>query len=305
MTVEREAIERAVTSVAGSQHTIITAAQLAECGLGRRAIAYRLATRYMRVVFRGVYSIGCGELPPLAREHAALLASGEAAFISHHSAAFVWGLLKTAPEVVEVSLCGRSRGSRDGLHVHRIKSIDRRELRRWDGLWVSSPARAVLEIAGTGSADELANVIDEGLARRLLQRSDLQAVLARNRPCRGAARLATLIADAGAMAVTRSKAEKRFLKLIRAARLPLPETNARLGRYEPDFMWSRERLVVEIDGYNFHSGPDAFRRDREKALALREHGLDVLRFTPDHVFEQPEMVLARVAQELARRAGAV
>ena len=82
----------------------------------------------------------------------------------------------------------------------------------------------------------------------------------------------------------------------------MPETNVKFGRYEPDFLWRRERLVVEIDGYNYHTGPAVFRRDHEKDLVFKEAGLEVLRFTGDHVLHRPTMVLVQVAQTLARRA---
>jgi very-short-patch-repair endonuclease len=281
---------------------MVSAVQLHRCGLGKDAVAYRVSTGRLHPEFHGVYSFGCGELPPLAREHGALLVCGEASFLSHHSAAFLWGLRKTAPPTVEVSVCGRVIASRDGIRVHRIKTIDDREVRRRDGLWVSSPARVMLELAAAAPA-LLPDALDAALAARLITRKDLDCVLARNRPCRGSGRLAELLGDETATALTRSKTEKRFLKLIRSARLPVPDTNVPLGRYELDFVWWQERLVVEIDGYTFHSGPRAFYRDREKDLLLRDHGLEGLRFTRDHVHYEPEMVLARVAQALARRSG--
>ncbi len=67
-------------------------------------------------------------------------------------------------------------------------------------------------------------------------------------------------------------------------------------------MWLDHRLVVEVDGYGFHSGPRAFHRDHEKDLAVHDAGLQLLRFTRDHVIDEPAVVLARVAAELARRA---
>jgi len=90
---------------------------------------------------------------------------------------------------------------------------------------------------------------------------------------------------------------------VRESGLPLPETNVKFGRYELDFIWRKERLVVEIDGYNFHSGPAVFHRDREKDLLVKKAGLEMLRFTGDHVLHQPAMVLVSVAQALARLNG--
>jgi very-short-patch-repair endonuclease len=199
-----------------------------------------------------------------------------------------------------VTVVGR-RCARKEIRVHQIQEVDRREVRRHEGLLVSSPARAVLEISATASARELARAIDEGLARRLFTPRELEKVLARNRPCRGAARLAAILGDPTATAVSRSTREKALLRLIRDAELPLPQTNVPFGRFELDFYWPRERLVVELDGYNFHRGPGAFGQDREKELAVRRAGLEMLRFTGDHVLRRGSMVLAAIAGELARR----
>ena len=151
---------------------------------------------------------------------------------------------KTAPATVDVTIVGRVCGLRKGIRVHRIRAIEDRDVRHHEGLWVSSPARAVLEVAAVAPG-ELVDLMDEGLARRLLNRRDLEAVLARNRPCRGAARLAALLGDESAMTITRSDAEKAFLRLIRDARLPVPRRTPRSGADVPDFIWRRERLIVE------------------------------------------------------------
>jgi very-short-patch-repair endonuclease len=294
--------DQAAARIAARQRTMVSAAQLSACGMGRDAIAYRVNTGRLHPEFHGVYSFGCGELPPLAREEAALLAFGEGAFLSHRSAAYVWGFRKAAPAPVEVSVEGRGCRRRDGLVVHRIHAIDRRDVRHHEGLWVSSPARAVLEVAAVAPG-ELSDVIEAGISSRVLDRRELERVLARNRPCRGAARLAALLGDETAMAITRSRAERAFLKLIRDARLPFPEVNAPFGPYVPDFMWRRERLIVELDSPTFHGGPRSFQNDREKDLFYRDADFDVLRFTREHVVHEPAMVLVRLAKALALARG--
>lgn len=292
--------DKAVARVAARQKTLVTTAHLAQCGLDKDAVAYRVHCSRFHPVFHGVYSVGCGELPPLALELAALLACGENSFISHRSAAFVWGLRAMAPTLVEVSVVGRCCASRKGIRVHRIQSIDPAELRRHDGLWVSSPTRAVLEVAATATADELANVVNEGHGLRLFTPRELEATLRRHRGRRGVAKLAEVLGDKDAMTITRSRAERAFLKLIRDARLPAPEVNRRLGQYSPDFMWRREHLIVELDSYQFHGGPAGFQNDREKDLVYRDAGFDVLRPTRNHVVHQPARVLAMVVRALAR-----
>lgn len=279
---------------------MVSAEQLYACGISKRAVEWRVMAGRMHVVFRGVYSVGCGLLPPLAREEGALLSCGRHAFLSHETAAAIWGLVPTLPVEVEVSVVGRRSASRDGIRVHQIKKIDRRELRRREGLWVSSPARAVLEISATASGNELIRAIDQGLAGRLFTPRELDAVLKRNRPCRGAARLAAILGDPTATAVSRSRREKALLKAIRDAGLPIPETNVPFGRFELDFYWRREGLVVEVDGETYHRGPGAVGRDREKDLAVKAAGLEMRRFTGDHVLKRLMMVVATIAGELGR-----
>jgi len=292
--------DEALSALAGAQRTIVSHEQLLALGYGRRTIAHWVERGRLERVFHGVYSVVSGELPPLGREQAALLAVGERAFLSHETAAAIWGLLRAPPPTVEVSVVGRYGASRTGIRVHRVKQIDRRELRREQGLWVSSPARAVLEISATASAKELTRAIDEGLARRLFTPRDLDNELACNRPCRGAARLAAILGDPTATAVSRSRRERALLRLIRDAGLPMPETNVPFGRFELDFYWRREGLVVEVDGETFHRGPGAVGRDREKDLAVKAANLEMRRFTGDHVLKRSWMVVATIAGELAR-----
>lgn len=289
-------------ALAGGQRTIVSHEQLIDLGCGRAVIAHWVKRGRLHPVFRGVYSVVDGDLPPLAREQAALLCCGERAFLSHHTAAGIWGLSRALPIEVEVSVVGRRCDSRPGILVHQISAIDRREVKRHEGLWVSTPARAVLEIAATGTTEELTYAIDEGLAHNRFTPRALNNMLERHRPCRGAARLGAILGDPTATARSRSRKEKKLLRLLRDARLPIPETNVPFGRFELDFFWPRERLAVELDTYPFHRGPAAFNRDREKDLVLRDARIELLRFTGDHLDDRPSMVLARIAGELARRA---
>ena len=107
-----------------------------------------------------------------------------------------------------------------------------------------------------------------------------------------------LLSRATGPALTRSEAEARFLALVRAAALPEPETNARVGRYEVDFLWRDQGLAVEIDGWQFHSSRKRFEDDRARGAALVAVGLRVLHVTWRQLTDEREAVVARVAQAL-------
>ena len=114
---------------------------------------------------------------------------------------------------------------------------------------------------------------------------------------RGAAALKAAIRTDPAL--TRSEAERRLLELVRAARLPKPEANARLLGWEVDLVWRDARLVVEVDGYAFHSSRSSFERDRRKDAELIAAGYRVLRFTWRQIADEPAAVIAILAAALA------
>ena len=102
-------------------------------------------------------------------------------------------------------------------------------------------------------------------------------------------------------AFTRSEAERRLLELIRAARLPPPTTNAKVGHHEVDFLWREQRLVVEVDGYAFHSSRSSFERDRRRDRDLQAQGYRILRITWRELANEPEALIAELAVALLRR----
>ena len=69
-----------------------------------------------------------------------------------------------------------------------------------------------------------------------------------------------------------------------------------------DLVWHAERLVVEVDGYAFHSGRSAFERDRGRDAELQAAGYRVIRVTWRQLTEAPEALVATLAAALARRA---
>jgi very-short-patch-repair endonuclease len=106
---------------------------------------------------------------------------------------------------------------------------------------------------------------------------------------------------------TRSGLERHFLRLCRQHELPEPEVNARIGPYEVDFLWREARLVVEVDGYRYHSSRATFRADRARDRELGRRGLTVLRFADDELDDDPLAVMSSVRDRLPglprRRAG--
>ena len=72
----------------------------------------------------------------------------------------------------------------------------------------------------------------------------------------------------------------------------------RIGRHEVDFLWSSQRLVVEVDGFTYHASRAAFERDRLRDAELQAAGYRVIRVTWLQIERRPLALTARLAQAL-------
>ena len=277
--------------IAARRRGIVGVEELLAAGLTRHGIASRVRRGWLHRRHRGVFSVGhLGEIP-LAREAAALLACGPGAVLSHRSAAKIWGLVEHRGEP-DISVPPGRNPQHDGITVHRPLALDAKDVRTREGLRVTSLARTITDLAAVLPTPALERVVAEAMARRLVRRGELS--LPDGAP--GAAKLRCIL-DAGPR-FTRSEAERRLLTLIRKAGLPLPETNVRLAGLEVDALWRHQRLVVEIDGFAFHGDRRAFESDRRRDQRLRAAGYDVVRITWRQLTEEPERIVALLAQLL-------
>jgi very-short-patch-repair endonuclease len=221
---------------------------------------------------------------------AAVLACGATAVLSHRSAAVLWGLLRAwygPPEVTVTD--GRSRGRPD-LRVYRTRRLDPRETRRREGVPVTSPARTLLDLAIVVSERDLARAVEEAQVLRLVTPRELANLAGRGRP--GSAALRAVLNRQHEPSLTRSEAEVAFLQLVRDAGLPDPETNVDVLGFEVDFLWRAQKLVVEVDGFSFHSTRNAFERDRRRDATLQAAGFRVIRFSYMQIVDEPDAIIA-------------
>lgn len=230
---------------------------------------------------------------------AACLACGPHAVVSHWSASAFWKMTRSRKPgaSVHVLVVGHAR-RRPGILVHRTVRLHRGEVVRTDGIPVTSPARTLYDLAASGGARTVERALARALGEELTTLDQLATLLERHAGRPGAARLRSLLGDAPPEFV-RSEAEERFLVLVRNARLPPPEVNVRLGPYEVDFFWPSQGLVVEIDGFEFHSSRTAFECDRERDAELAARGLRVMRITWRQLSGERDAVLVRLARSLA------
>jgi very-short-patch-repair endonuclease len=180
------------------------------------------------------------------------------------------------------------------MHLHR------RDLRTRGGIRLTSPARTIADLAAELRLADVERLAAEAQRRGLATRRELEDQLGRCERVPGAPALRSVLGQDRGPAFTRSEAERRLLRLVRAAALPAPLTNARRHGYELDFLWPEQRVVAEVDGLRFHGDLRAQRADRRRDAELVALGYVVLRFTWDRLKGEPEVVVAQLAAALAR-----
>lgn len=302
-----------IAQVAEHQRGLISRRQLIAIKIGYGAIRRMVQRHWLIPARSGVYFVGHAAPAPLNEATAALLAVRDGAVLSHLTAAGIWGLTgRGSADVhggawspdspIHITVAGSAASVPAGVSIHRTTRLAPEDLGIHLELPVTAPGRTLLDIAPLVRLRTLELAYDRALVDRLVSRDQLAEVIARHRNHPGRrALLALLDPDRPATTtVTRSEAEERLLELIRASQLPLPVMNARVCGYEVDFWWKSERLVVEVDGYRFHSTRRAFEHDRRKSAALAAAGILTMRVTWRQSESEPVAVIARLAQALAR-----
>ena len=92
-----------------------------------------------------------------------------------------------------------------------------------------------------------------------------------------------------------------MLRLLRRARVTGFEANARTHGYEVDFLWREQRLVLEVDGYAFHSSRRSFELDRRRDQVMAAAGFRVTRATWRQTEDEAIGVAARLGAALSPR----
>jgi very-short-patch-repair endonuclease len=208
---------------------------------------------------------------------AAVLGCGDGAVLSHTSAGALWRVIRSADGPVDVTVRGDGgRARRRGIRLHRSQTLLPTECTRRDGIPVTSPSRTL---------DDLRRVLPDHKFAGALREAEF---------------LRLPIGHRQGVDRARTDLEAMFMALCRRHRLPQPEVNVKVDRFEVDFLWRRDRLIVEVDGWESHRTRSAFEEDRKRDARLKELGYEVLRFTWRQMEEEARRVAATIRKLLRR-----
>jgi hypothetical protein len=191
------------------------------------------------------------------------------------------------------------------MRLRRTRNLPLEECCEIEGLPVTTGERTVLDLAGVMSASRLAEVVAAGVRVRACTIEGIRAVAAGHPNAHGRPRLRSALAmldDDGAAA--RSDVEVAALRALLDAGLPRPVVAFRVvddeGHFiaEADLAYPSIRLVIEVDGFRWHSSPASKLRDEERQNRLVLAGWSVLRFSANEVRTRPQRMVAAVRRAL-------
>ena len=294
-------LEVLIAQVAHRQQRNITRAQLIGLGMSTTSIDRWVRVGRLHRVHPGVYAVGVPPINPFERAMAAVLACGPGAVLSHGSALTLWGVWKRWDLPFHVTTRGDRRPK--GIRVHRVRHLDRRDVTRQQGIPVTTLARTLLDQAGEMPPKSLTRAVNDGRLKGLLHLPALEEIIARHSHHRGRPNLTALLHTATDRP-TRSVIEDGFPAFCERHGLPIPQINATVCGYEVDALFADAKLIVELDGWAFHSSRTAFESDRRRDAVTLAAGFATLRITAERYERDPVGEAAQLREILARRMAA-
>jgi very-short-patch-repair endonuclease len=268
--------------LADRQHGHVTREQLLALGLSARAIAARVRAGKLIRVHAGVYAVGAPRRTALARAAAAVLACGPEAALSRESALALWGL-RTWPATPEVTASTEKR--RPGITTHRSETLAG-DTRIRHGIRTTNPVRTIIDIAPRRTDRQLIRLVQDGRLAKHLNDTSLRRLLLR---CPRLERLVDPTQNP-----TKSDLEDDFVAWIKKHNLPMPRINTKLKNgTEIDALYERQKLIVELDGWPYHSGRTAFHSDHQRDSDHRTIGFDTVRYTGEQLTDAEAANLRR------------
>jgi len=293
---------KALAELAKRQHGVVSIGQLiGPLGYSRSSVTRAADAARLHRLHRGVYAVGHTDLSLHGKCLAAVFACGPGALLSHHSAAWLWGIARWSPLPLTVTVPSR-RASRPPIRLHHSSVLAAADCDLVEGIPLTSVPRTALDLAATLRPVLLSRVLERAEELRLFDLRRFEDMLARcgaGHP--GAGRLRRSLDLYRPAPFTRSGLERAFRELVIGAGLPHPVMGFVEAGYELDAYWPEERFAVELDTYETHGSHLAFESDRLRQEDLKLAGVEAIRVTGGRLDREPQQVIARVAWFLAER----
>lgn len=229
---------------------------------------------------------------------AAVLAGGEAAALSHRSAAALWEIGTERAGQIDISVRRTCELRQPGIRFRGRPSLPARSIAHRDDIPVTSPIQTLVDLATEIDAVPLERAVNDADKRGLVDPDALREGLDRFSGQPGVRPLRHLL-DKLFFQLSDSDLEIYFRRIVKAARLPMPLSKQWVNDFEVDFFWPDLGLVVETDGLRYHRTPSAQARDARRDRAHVMAGMTPLRFTHYEVRYEPARVRGALTKTIA------
>lgn len=280
----RQEVEEAVNEWLRGHYSVITEREGRDVGASYDLMRWKVTRgewdRPCSGVFRSVSA------PRTAYQDTRVAYVATRGLVADASATFLWDLLSKPPEKAQIRIPRNMHKPSQSLPfiVRQSNDLDLSTGSTRYGVLVTKPARSLVDLAATGTQEQLVEAVNKALVTRLLSVDAIEAEIARRstRGRMGAAQLRQLLAEEGYLdAPLPSALEARLRRLVRrlGIRQPVPEVVAgEEGQYRLDLAWQEILFAIEVDGFAWHHSPEQKRRDELRRQRLREAGWTLLVF---------------------------
>jgi hypothetical protein len=270
------------------QDDIVGTWQLVERGWTPSAIKHRTAG--FQRIHDGVFMLGQANPTDHQRRRAATLTAPDTT-LSHVSAGASQRIKPWFGSFETVTRPGNGGPRRHGDVLVRRSQIVMAHVTIVDGLRVTCSELTLADLAPALTDRELRKAFREGIRLRRTTARKVHRLATKYPNRRGSTRLTRLAEIYVRLPIDRcrSDAEAMALELLDRAKVAIPEVNRRFAGEEADLCWPSLRLIIEIDGPQWHLFKD---EDARKTAIWRAAGFTVVRISSDDVFDRPERFLA-------------
>jgi hypothetical protein len=265
--------------------------------LTRRDLEAHLNCRALQKIWHGIY--GRGEVTVALRLRGLDLAAGTTVAACMDTAAAAYGFdTERSTDLHVLNPGGRQLRSADGLIVHRRAGAP---LTLVAGRPATTPAWTVVEVARGLRRPRALATLDAALRSGTCSRDDLYLAVRRQSGRRGIVTARELLALASPQAESPMESEARLVMIDGGLPPPVLQheiVDAQGRTWRLDFAWPDLRVAAEYDGVDWHSGPQAFFRDRRRAAALQDLGWVVVPIVAEDVRYRPAELVRRLEARL-------
>ena len=268
-------LDEVIGRVAEQQHGVFAVHHLDAIGITQQFRHHRIALGRWVSPYDGVFRIAGA--PPSWKGDlvAATWAGGDRAVASHRSAAAVWQIPGGKTDVLELT-CPRWRRARhDGLVVHESTRLDEIDITVADGIRCTTVERTIFDLCSCVGPVTVDLAIDAALRRDLTSIGALLAAHDRlaTKGRRGGRRFRDALASRTLGPLHESAPERLVARALVAAGLPEPVAQHVVrvdGRFvaRVDLAYVDQRIAIEYDSYQEHTGKVALVRDSARRNAL-------------------------------------